>query len=137
MTSTLLLTSGCGILANSKEISPAANTFLYVPVGDVGQGTVAQFHVESDGTLTPLSPATVAGPSPYGTNFVTVDPSGTYLFANSALLGGTASVNQYVIGSDGTLAPNDTPTVNVTGWNELLFTPNGQFAFVPDFQDGV
>jgi 6-phosphogluconolactonase (cycloisomerase 2 family) len=66
-----------------------------------------------------------------------VDPSGQYLFTGNALLGGTTAVGQYVIGSDGTLAPNAIPAVNVTGWNQLTFTPNGKFTFVPDFQDGV
>ena len=68
---------------------------------------------------------------------MTVDPSNQYLFANSALLGGTSPVNQYVIGSDGTLTPNAIPSIGVTGWDEFSFTPNGKFTFAPDFQDGV
>lgn len=122
----------CGGFSNSGKSDPPANTYLYVAEGDV-----AQLHVESDGTLTFLSPATVAGPPDPGTDFVTVDPSGQYLFANTAILGGTYPVNQYVIGSDGTLTPNATPAVNVTGWSQLTFTPDGKFTFVPDFQDGV
>jgi len=134
---TSLLMLGCGLSnGGSKNSGATTNTYMYVAEGEA-DAYVAQLQVGNDGTLSSLSPATVGGPGFPGTNFVTVDPSGQYLFTGNALLGGTTAVGQYVIGSDGTLAPNAIPAVNVTGWNQLTFTPNGKFTFVPDFQDGV
>jgi 6-phosphogluconolactonase len=120
----LFLSTGCGILSNKKNSSPSPNTYLYVAEGDV-----AQLHLESDGTLTPLSPATVAGPNPWGANSVLVDHSGPYLFASSTIGGSGPDVtNQYVIDSDGTLSPNGTPVVSVGGSLQSSITPNGKFA---------
>ncbi len=129
-------TLGCGISTGGKNSDPPTNTYMYVAEGE-SAAYVAQLQVGSDGTLTPLNPATVGSPGFPGIDFVTVDPSGQYLFTGSALLGGTTPANQYLIGSDGTLTPNVIPSVNVTGWNQFTFTPNGGFTFVPDFEDGV
>jgi hypothetical protein len=77
----LLVTIGCG-LSNGKTAKndpPATTTYAYVSGGT--EGGIAQFQVTSDGTLAPLSPATIAPPTPYGLGFLTVDPSSQFLFA--------------------------------------------------------
>lgn len=75
----LLFVSCCGSnnpVANS--VSPAPQTYAYVGVG--GAGTVDQFEVANDGTLTPLSPSTVPSSAGNGPGSIMADPSGKYLF---------------------------------------------------------
>jgi 6-phosphogluconolactonase len=129
LAATLAATLGCGLsTSGGKSGGPAVNTYLYVEAG-----TIAQFQVQSDGTLTPLSPATVGTPSFEGGAFAAVDPSNHYLVASSSNNSGNYALNQYVIGADGTLTPNTIPTVNTDELSKFAFTPDGKFAIVPDF----
>jgi 6-phosphogluconolactonase len=127
----LLVTVGCG-LSNGKTAKndpPAPTTYAYVS-GGTGGG-IAQFQVTSDGTLAPLSPATIAPPTPYGLGFLTVDPLDQFLFA-SGIVSNPMVTNQYLIGSDGTLTANSTPTVNGgNSTNPFIFAPNGQLVVIP------
>lgn len=119
----LLLTIGCG----TKSTPP--NTYLYVggatnnPADPfaIPIGSVAQFRVESDGTLTALSPQSVPGVVPYFASAVT--PGEQYLFIPSG------PVSEFEIGSDGTLSAMTAP---VASGGSIAFTPNGQFALLPD-----
>ncbi len=98
-------------------------------LGFNSQGSVAQFRVNADGTLTPLNPATVAAGA--SMSDVRVDNSGRYLYATS---GGSLGVFQYSINqADGTLTPLNPPRVPTTGAaTAVLFLPDGTHAYVAD-----
>jgi 6-phosphogluconolactonase (cycloisomerase 2 family) len=124
----------------SGAADPAAtSTYAYVvEENSISQGfSVAQYHISSDGTFTALNPGSVSI-NPYSFSLA-ADPSGKYLFADGAendLTPGT--ILQFVIGSDGTLAPNSVPSVgtgNLPG--TLVFTPNGYFAIAPNGDNTV
>jgi 6-phosphogluconolactonase (cycloisomerase 2 family) len=84
----------------------------YVYVVNAGDGTISQYAVANDATLTPLSPATVTNPGMHtlGTTggSATVSPLGNYLYvANTA----DDNIAQFSIGSDGRLTPLAPATV--------------------------
>jgi 6-phosphogluconolactonase (cycloisomerase 2 family) len=133
----LLVASGCGFSnSNSRNnvSPPAAQTYAYVGVGQ--GGTVDQFQVASDGTLAPLSPASVPATAGAGPGWIVADPSGQYLFSVGYV--SPSVISQFVIGSDGTITPNSTATLS--GGDNMypfIFTPNGQFAIIPDEQNNT
>jgi 6-phosphogluconolactonase (cycloisomerase 2 family) len=130
----LLLTSGCGFSSGRNNASPASQTYAYVGVGD--GGTVDQFQVAIDGTLTPLSPPTVASTAGNGPGWTVADPSGRYLFASGYVY--PPLISQFVIGAGGAVTPNSTATLSGgDGSYPFIFTPNGQFAIIPSGQSGT
>jgi len=125
----LLSCTACsGYSAGGSNPAPR-NTYAYIGLESPLSQTfsISQFQV-SNGVFTTLSPA--SSPVDLYINSVTADPSGKYLFSagtqNSLAPG---EILQFVIGSDGTLAGNATPSVP-TGElpDALAFTPNGHFA---------
>src|SRR6202023_2552724 len=121
----LLSTLGCGVRSMPQ------NTYLYVaqvfvpPVSAVRIGSVAQFRVEPDGTLTALNPSsTIHSVIPFFA--AAVAPSRQHLFI---LNGG---ISEFGIGSDGTLTPNVAPAAN---GSSVAFTPNGEVAVIANPTD--
>jgi 6-phosphogluconolactonase len=127
----LSCTFSCG--GNSKNGGPFQNTYMYVQAGPI-----AQLRVQNDGTLTPLTPATVGTPYFFNGSLVAVD-AGHYLFASGVDGNGNSAISQYVIGSDGTLTPNAIPTFSLVTdeLSPFTFTPDGQFAIAPAFITGT
>lgn len=74
---------------------------------------ISQYTVGADGSLTPMTPASVAASS--GATNVQVDASGSYLYMTSGLgtSGATNVVSQYLIGTNGTLTPMNPASVSV------------------------
>jgi DNA-binding beta-propeller fold protein YncE len=141
----LLVSTGCGGYSGANSITgngntgsggtgngnaPSLNTYAYVGQQVGSAFLVSQFLVGSDGSFTALNPASV--PIDAYDNSLTVDPSGNYLYlftdgSQNELIPGT--ILQFVVGSDGTLAPNSVATVATGGGpGALVFTPNGSFA---------
>ena len=123
----LLSTLGCGVRSMPQ------NTYLYVaqvfvpPVSAVRIGSVAQFRVETDGTLTALNPSTtIQSVIPFFA--AAVAPSRQHLF----ILNG--AISEFGIDSDGSLTPNDAPAV--TG-SSVAFTPNGEVAIIANPTDAT
>src|SRR4029077_5643026 len=116
----LLCTLGCGVR------SAPQNNYLYVgqvfvpPVSRVRTGSVAQFRVETDGTLTALNPSTIVQ-SVIPFFAAAVAPTRQHLF----ILNGP--ISEFEIGSDGTLTANEAP--GATG-SSVAFTPNGEVAVI-------
>lgn len=95
-------------------------------------GSINQFEISSNGSLTPLSPASVSLPA--GNYGIGVTPNGQFLFATSD----ENKVYQYVIGGDGTLTANATPSVDAG--NEpvhIAFSPDSEMAYVANWGDGT
>jgi DNA-binding beta-propeller fold protein YncE len=107
--------------------------YLYVASADVDNmavpGAVYQYSIGSDGSVAPLSIASVpAGVSPRG---VVSDPSGRYVYVVNGL---DATISQYAVGADGGLAPLSPAVVHIAGpyifaGYTLSIHPSGQFLY--------
>ena len=89
-------------------------------------GTVSQYDVAGDGTLSPKAPAEVA--TPPNPTLVVVSPDGKSAYVPEFALG---SVYQFDIAADGTLSPKSPATV-AAGANPFgaAVTPDGQSLYV-------
>jgi 6-phosphogluconolactonase (cycloisomerase 2 family) len=71
-----------------------------------GLGTLSQFSIGSDGSLTPLAVPTVnAGNGPV---WIAIDSAGQFAYAVNLKAN---TVSQFAVGADGSLTPLSTPTV--------------------------
>ncbi len=85
---------------------------LYAYVANSTDGTISQYTIGTGGVLVPMTPATV--PAGNGVSSVSVDPTGSYLYAtnrNPSNNTSASTVSQYTIGSNGALTPMTAPTV--------------------------
>ena len=125
----LALLSLLAIAAFAPAAVHAAGS-AYVATADSG-GTVRQYDIAADGTLSAKSPASVpaatAAPNAVG---ITPDGVGVYV-TNSNSSPPTELLNQYAAGADGTLSALNPPTFQVAG-NALAVavTPDGRHAYV-------
>ncbi len=86
--------------------------YAYVANEGSTAAAISQFTIGADGTLTPMTPASVGATSP-GTN-LQVDATGTHLYMTSGFgAGATNIVTQYLIGANGALSPMTPATVFV------------------------
>lgn len=100
----------------------------YAYAANYGASVVSQYAIGANGTLTPLSPATV--PAGHGPGDIAIDPTGKYAYA--ANYGGT--VSQYTIGDDGRLSSMDKPEVRAGEWaTSVTVDPTGRYAYVANF----
>ena len=83
-------------------VDPSGNYAYTANCGSTSEA-ISQFTVGADGTLTAMTPASVAGASA-GTN-IQVNASGTHLYMTSGTSGSGNVVLQYSIGANGALAP--------------------------------
>ncbi len=118
---------------DSPRLSPDGEN-LYVACSTDG---VAQFSVASDGTLTALSPATVAG-SGAGNDAIAITPNGHFLY-NGIYNGGTADspVDQYAINGDGTITALSPKTIAAGNAPRRAWTDSsGRYLYVANENDG-
>jgi 6-phosphogluconolactonase (cycloisomerase 2 family) len=145
--SAVLGVAGCGNSGSSGSVinGEPPKAYAYITSADVQgrpvQGAVYQYAIASDGSLAPLSVASVpAGVSP---SAVIADPGGRYVYVANA---GDETISQYAVGGDGSLMPLAPATVNWsspggasigTGY-ALTVDPHGRFLYVViDVQDPV
>jgi 6-phosphogluconolactonase (cycloisomerase 2 family) len=110
----------------------------YVYVANLGDATISQYAVSTGGGLTALTPkvVSIAGPFPsVGGYSLSVDPNGTFLYVVTTPRdpsGSGASIAQFSIGSDGTLAPFAEPFINTaaSAAGPLTIDPSGQYAYL-------
>jgi 6-phosphogluconolactonase len=123
---TCTVTGGSGTATNnvsSAAVNCSGTTANYAYVVNAG-GTVSQYTIGANGTLTVLASPVAAGTTPYS---ITVVPSGLYAYvANS---GGT--VSEYTI-SSGVLTPNIIAATVTAGSNPVSVTVDstGQYVYV-------
>jgi 6-phosphogluconolactonase len=110
----------------------------YVYVANDGDATISQYAVGTDGGLAPLSPAVVhtAGPYVFAGYTLSIHPSGQFLYAVGSPqdpAGPSASIAQYSIQSDGTLASLAQAYLNLSVFAQgpLAIDPSGRFAYLP------
>ncbi|TLZ54182.1 MAG: lactonase family protein [Gammaproteobacteria bacterium] len=111
----------------------------YVYAANLGDATVSQYAVGAAGGLMPLSPAVVGIPGavPQAAGYsMSVDPKGRFLYVVIMPLNPpytSASIAQYSISTDGTLAPLATPYINVpaSASGALAIDSGAQHAYLP------
>jgi 6-phosphogluconolactonase (cycloisomerase 2 family) len=122
-------------VADAATIDPAGR-FLYVVCEDISGGqAIAQFAIESDGTLSALSPAyiSLSASIPVGAarpSHLVLDSSRLHAY----LASGTRGVVQFTVGNDGTLSsPSATAVAAVPSVIGFALAPDGQHAYVLGF----
>jgi 6-phosphogluconolactonase (cycloisomerase 2 family) len=119
-------------LALAFGAGPAqAAPFAYV--ANNGSDSVSQYDVGPDGTLSPMSPATVAAGHEPTRPVVSPDGKSVYVTNN-----GSDSVSQYDIGAGGALSPKSPATVptGAPPRGVLAVSPDGKSAYVIALGEG-
>jgi 6-phosphogluconolactonase (cycloisomerase 2 family) len=89
-------------------------------------GSVSQFAIGADGSLTPLSTPTIAAGN--GPNGIAANPAAPYVYVVNY---NSSDIYQYSIGAGGLLNPLVTPTVAAgTNAASIALTPTGTYAYV-------
>jgi 6-phosphogluconolactonase (cycloisomerase 2 family) len=105
------------------------NTYAYFVVeGPHVSPSIAQFRVTTGGTLTPLSPPTIAVSNTIVS--FTASPDGNYLY----MLEEGSTVGTFLrfsINNDGTLAANPVTSAGPSVAYPFTLSSDGRFAFVP------
>jgi 6-phosphogluconolactonase (cycloisomerase 2 family) len=139
LTTTTPATVPTGWFPQEIAIDPLGR-FVYTANTD--DATVSMFTInQSTGVLTPTTPASVStlvsGESLSQPNFLTVDPTGNFLYVTASLSDG-AVVFMYTINqTSGLLTPTSPATVYTGGipW-QVVVAPSGKFAYVVNNDSG-
>ncbi len=120
----------CEVDPNRLAVDPAGK-YLYAVnlkggASNTG-GSISQFTIGANGTLAPMTPATVAQGN--GSTDIAVHPSGKWAYAVSSKNPGSTVV-QYVIGASGALAAASTAPITYPFPNFLAIHPSGKFLYV-------
>ena len=100
------------VFASGSLAIDTSGRYAYLAgAGSAPGGLVSQFSINSDGTLAPLTPATIAASQ--GTVAITMAPSGQTAYViswciNTACIG---QIEPYTIGANGTLTPSGVVTL--------------------------
>ena len=96
------------------------------------RGSVSQYSVAGDGTLSPMAPASIATDTDENQIALRRDGLSAYVVA------GNNTVLQYSIAADGTLSPKNPPSVT-TGLHPsaIALSDDGQYAYVTDYMGTV
>lgn len=139
-----------GSLTGGKLYYPAGLTvhpsgqYAYVPLLEAG--SLNQYAIGADGSLSPLTPATIpAGDTGNGRNgpcCVTIDPSAKFAYVTS---GAANSISQYQINANGTLSPLTpflVPSGGASGSGtaydiKVISLASGEYAYVANYFDGT
>jgi 6-phosphogluconolactonase len=114
-------------------------TSSYAYLANIDGNTVSEFGIGAEGTLSSLSPASVAtGTEPV---FLAFDPTGKYAYAANYTVdvsSAAGTVSQYAVGTAGQLTPLAPAMVQAgTGPGWIAFDPFGKYAFVVNLGNGT
>lgn len=119
--------------ASASPVQLTVTSKMYAYATNFDEGTVSQYVLSSDGSLTPLStPAVAAGTQPFS---ISVEPTGEYVYVSNWT---SSNVSQYRIGADGTLSAVGSGTV-ATGShpNAVTIDHADRFAYVANYSDNT
>jgi 6-phosphogluconolactonase (cycloisomerase 2 family) len=113
---------------NALTIDPSSKYLYVANMGDGSagpNGTVGQYNINSDGSLTAMStPSVPTGKRPVG---ITIDPTGHYVYVANQ---NDNTISQYTVGAVGALTAMSTPTVATdTGVSAVTIDPTGSFLY--------
>jgi 6-phosphogluconolactonase (cycloisomerase 2 family) len=124
-----------GISSTALVVHPNGK---YVYVANQGNsvskyaGTVSQYTVTADGSLSPMSTPTVAA----GKNslWIAIHPGGSFVYVVNSSSG---NISQYDVAADGTLIPMANPTVPTASLpTAIAVHPSGLYAYVTSYGGG-
>jgi DNA-binding beta-propeller fold protein YncE len=122
---------GAATVAAVFAAAAPAHAAPFVYVTNPGSAGISQYNAGAGGLLAPLSPATVAGPSP---GDPAVSPNGRNLYVTN---GSDDTVSQYDVGADGKLSPKSPATVATEhGASGVAVSPKGASVYVANFFGG-
>jgi len=116
--------------SGSLAIDPGAR-YAYLPgATNAPGGLISQFSINADGTLSPLTPATVAAAQ--GTIAVTIASSGQMAYVMSACIDTACDgqIEPYTIGANGTLTPTGVVTLTGAHVNPVEMLTDGSGAYL-------
>ena len=127
-------TAPASLIVDPKDhFAYVANFGADLQAPPAGPGTISQYSIGTDGSLTPLSTATAVSGS--GPNALAIDPASKYLYAANF---GDNTVGQYTINSDGSLTAMPLPPVNSgTTPVGIAIDPTGSYVYVANKADGT
>ena len=108
--------------------------FVYTANSD--DNSISMFTInQATGVLTPTSPASASTVVPgnilWQPSFLTVDPTGRFLYLTESLTNGAAVLMFNIDQTTGVLTPTSPATVGVGGWPwQVVVTPSDKFAYV-------
>ncbi len=114
--------------ANPTAVSVAASG-KSAYVANSGDGTVSQYTVGADGTLTPMAPATVNAGT--GVRRLALDPAGRFAYAVNP---GSGNVTAYSVAANGALTRIGMTPVGMSP-QAITMDPGGQFVYVVNSSD--
>jgi 6-phosphogluconolactonase (cycloisomerase 2 family) len=133
LTPTSPVTVPTGFYPQEIAIDPLGR-FVYTANSD--DATVSMFTInQTTGVLTPTTPSSVSTMVPgmllSDPNFLTVDPTGNFLYVTVSLTDGNAVFMYSINQTTGVLTPTSPATVYTGGWPwQVVVAPNGKFAYV-------
>jgi 6-phosphogluconolactonase (cycloisomerase 2 family) len=113
---------------NALAIDPSSKYLYVANMGDGSagpNGTVGQYNINSDGSLTAMStPSVPTGQRPVG---ITIDPTGHYVYVANQ---NDNTISQYTVGAGGALTAMSTATVATdTGVSAVTIDPTGTYLY--------
>ncbi len=133
LTPTTPATVPTGFLPQEIAIDPLGR-FVYTANSD--DSSISMFTInQTTGVLTPTTPASVSTVVPgnilWDPNFLTVDPTGRFLYLTESLTNGAAVLMFTIDQTTGVLTPTSPATVTTGGWPwQVVVTPSDKFAYV-------
>ncbi len=123
------------VISHDGKYAYVANYACAGPGCGATQGSISQYTVSStDGSLTPISPATVnTGSAMSMPNSLAVDPTSSYLYVANQ---GDNNVTEFVIGAGGALTPVSTPLIGA-GVAPFSVTVSGIYVYVANSGDST
>lgn len=121
----------------SQTVAPAEDMaidphgrFMYITVLGTGlessNGTVVQYRINSDGSISPLTPKSV--PTGYDPGAIVFHPTKPYVYVSNDREG---TISQYHMKANGQLTPMKPAKVDVAGrTGSIAFSHDGRYAFV-------
>ncbi|MGD0988907.1 MAG: beta-propeller fold lactonase family protein [Candidatus Sulfotelmatobacter sp.] len=108
----------------SAALHPSGK-YLYVSNAGQGENDISLFDINSDGTITEVTPRTATGTLPF---LLAMDPGGAFLYCANVL---SNSLSVFSISSSGSLTPlgNSPFTINLSPKN-MQISPSGKFLFI-------
>jgi 6-phosphogluconolactonase len=118
-----------GTGANFIAIDPSGK---YAYVANLNGNSISEYAIAANGTLSPLTPATVTTTNPRS---IAIDPKGPYVYVanGTSELNSTVgqSVSQYTIAGTGALTPMTPATVAAgIGASSVTVDPTDQYVYV-------
>ncbi len=124
------LVLGVVAVAAALAAAPANADAAGLYVTNLNDGSVSQYVVAADGTVSPLSPPTVAA-GPGHSIGIAITPDGTSAYVSNV----SGSISQYDVAPGGGLVPKSPPSVPIgSGVYGVAISPDGKSLYAADFQ---